>query len=101
MEKLKFDSARNIVKYNGKKYKAQQLDYFVQQNTFDKHKSIYFNKGGLTYVLFNEPSEEEEEIFFPINLQYQDTDEQKRLFAMKNEQDIEEINEIKKEYGIS
>lgn len=99
MEKIKFDRVRKQIKIDGKIFKAQELDYFIQQNTFDKHKSMFFNKSGFTYILENEAGEQDEEIFFPINLQYQDTPEQARLLKIKSQEEINEINAIKEEYG--
>lgn len=99
--KFKFDKARKQIKVEGidKPIKAQTLEYFVQQNTFDKDKSIFLNYKGLTFVIENPPGDEDEEIFFPINLQYQDTPEQDRLLKMKSNADIDAIYAIKEEYG--
>lgn len=102
MIKIKFDNTRKELKVkDGRKkpVKAQYLDYFVQQNTFDKHESRYFNHKGLTYILTNPSDDENEEIFFPVEFKYQDTDLQKRLFAMKSPQEIEEIAKIKEDYA--
>ena len=99
MQKIKFDRARKELKIDGDKIKSQTLEYFIQKNTFDKHHSTFLNHKGLTYILDNPISEEDEEIFNPITLQYQDTDLQERLFAMKPQSEIDAINEIKKEYG--
>ncbi len=103
MQKLKFNRVKKQVKVSTLKnpVEAQPLDNFVvRTNNFDKHKSVFFNKAGFTYVLSNPLEDEGDEVFFPITLRYQDTPEQARLFAGKSQKEINEIILIKKEYGL-
>lgn len=99
--KFKFDKTRQTIKTKlmKKAIPAQTLEYFVQQNTFDRHQSRFLNYKGFTFVLENPKGDDDDEIHFDIELKYQDTDLQKRLFAMKSEKEIEEINKIKEDYG--
>ena len=79
---------------------AKTIAYFTQAGTFDKDLSTYYNHKGLTYII-NNPSDDtdDEEIHFDIELKYQDTPEQARLFASKSQAELDEIAEIKAEYG--
>ena len=96
---FKYDKARKEIKLNGKRYKGQTLDYFVQQNTFDKHESKYLNYKGLTFVLSNPVSTEDEVIDVDITLVNQDAPELTRVLAGMSEQDKTLRNEILEDYG--
>ena len=102
MKIIKFDKARKeiILRDNkNKRIKAVELDYFVQQNTFDKHQSIFFNHKGLTYIIENPSKETEEDEIMTIKSKITiDEELNNRYFLGLDEKSKEAILEIQEEY---
>ena len=107
MQSIKIDKARKQIRLrdkNGKLSKpinAVELDYFVQQNTFDKHQSQYLNYKGLTYIISNPKNEQDEDIDVEIKSKME-TDEElnNRYFMGLDEESKLEILKIQEEYAL-
>ena len=103
MQVIKFDKARReiILKdtKNNKRIKAVELDYFTQQNTFDKHLSTFFNHKGLTYILENPSKEQDEDEVMTIKSKVEiDEELNNRYFAGLDEASKQAILELQEEY---
>ncbi len=96
---FKYDKVRKTIKTNGKTYRGVELDYFVNTNTFDKQESEFLNYKGLTFIFSNPQGENDDEVHFDINLQYQDAPELEILKKIESRQNRELREEILKDYG--
>ncbi len=104
MKKIKFNRVLKNAKVQGikNKIKAQTLESILNTDTFDRDKSIFFNKGGMTYVTYNEPGDKDEDdnTFQMRSSDVVDPDLKKRWMAMASQKDIDNAQEIRDEYGL-
>ena len=102
MKTIKFNRVHKNAKVEGikPKIKAQNLESILNSDAFDRDKSNFFNKGGMTYVTFNEPLDKDDDIDVNVkSKQPVDLELRQRWFSMASQRDIDNANEIRDEYG--